>query len=226
MADGHRLDARGDRRPAERGEPGPPGPRPACPGGGRAPRGARTVGARPAAGDRPRHLLRAAARACSPATSPMCSASMTTASPWWSPTRRATAPRRRARAPGEEPHRRRPRRWDGAGRGARADRPPGRRRTARGGSCRRSSWSPSADGSIRWAGAGHPGALLRTADGEVIELPSTGPVLGPVPGPWHERIDGPGAAVARRARDRRVPRGPQPRAAVPRRRADPSAAAV
>ena len=42
------------------------------------------------------------------------------------------------------------------------------------------------DGTILWAGAGHPGALVRTADGELLDLPSTGPVLGPVPGPWTE----------------------------------------
>ena len=43
------------------------------------------------------------------------------------------------------------------------------------------------DGTVCWAGAGHPQGLVRTADGEVLELASTGPVLGPVPGPWTER---------------------------------------
>ncbi len=42
------------------------------------------------------------------------------------------------------------------------------------------------DGVLRWANAGHPPALVRSAAGPE-ELTPTGPVLGPVPGPWEER---------------------------------------
>lgn len=41
-------------------------------------------------------------------------------------------------------------------------------------------------GVLRWANAGHPPALVRSAGG-TEQLVPTGPVLGPVPGPWEER---------------------------------------
>ncbi|MBA2283202.1 MAG: SpoIIE family protein phosphatase [Acidimicrobiia bacterium] len=46
----------------------------------------------------------------------------------------------------------------------------------------------AADGTVTWAGAGHPAAMVRTPSSpEIVELASTGPVLGPVPGPWEQR---------------------------------------
>jgi sigma-B regulation protein RsbU (phosphoserine phosphatase) len=44
----------------------------------------------------------------------------------------------------------------------------------------------SPDGTITWSGAGHPPCFVRTGE-TLVELASTGPVLGPVPGPWEER---------------------------------------
>lgn len=55
----------------------------------------------------------------------------------------------------------------------------------------------SPDGTVVWAGAGHPPALLRSPAG-FTELASTGPVLGPLPGPWEDRtldVERPWAAV-------------------------------
>ena len=40
---------------------------------------------------------------------------------------------------------------------------------------------------MRWANAGHPPGMLRLG-GDVVELPPTGPAIGPFPGRWRTEL--------------------------------------